>query len=83
MRMQPEETAAPMEEMLEVGLFSRSPAEKGFSPKDVIALERRPIRSGQQTITFTVDRKPASAGVDPYAKLIDRNADDNLAKVGG
>ena len=77
------ETAAPLDESLDVGVFARSPADKGFSAKDVIALERRPVRSGAQTITFTVDRKPAVAGVDPYAKLIDRNADDNLAKVGG
>ena len=34
-------------------------------------------------MTFTVDRLPKFAGVDPYAKLIDRNADDNLVKVGG
>ncbi|CAN5151874.1 M1 family metallopeptidase [soil metagenome] len=77
------ETPTPLDEMLEVGVFARSPSEAGFGPKDVLALERRPIRSGVQTLTFTVNAAPKSAGVDPYAKLIDRNADDNLAKVGG
>ena len=77
------ETASPLDEALEVGVFARSPSAAGFGPKDVIALERRPIRSGVQEITFTVNRAPAFAGVDPYAKLIDRNADDNLATVGG
>ncbi len=77
------ETPTPLDEALEVGLFARSPSDAGFGPKDVIALERRPIRSGAQTVTFTVDRLPKFAGIDPYAKLIDRNAEDNLTKVGG
>ena len=77
------ESPTPLDEVLEVGVFDKSPSEAGFGPKNVIALERRPIHSGVQTVTFTVDRKPLSAGVDPYAKLIDRNADDNLVKVGG
>ena len=77
------ETEAPLDEALEVGVFARSPSEAGFGPQDVLALKRVPIRSGDQTLTFTVDRAPKSAGVDPYAKLIDRNADDNLVKVGG
>lgn len=77
------ETQTPLDEALEVGVFDKSPAEAGFGPANVIALEHRPIHSGAQTVTFTVDRKPTTAGIDPYAKLIDRNADDNLAKVGG
>ena len=43
--------------------------------------ERRPIRSGRQTVTFTVDREPRFAGIDPYNKRIDRNSDDNVMAV--
>ena len=49
----------------------------------MLHLQRTPIRSGTQSVTVTVDRPPKFAGVDPYAKLIDRNTDDNLAPVGG
>jgi hypothetical protein len=45
-------------------------------------MAKRPIRSGTQTLTFTVDREPRYAGVDPYNYLIDRNSDDNVAKAG-
>ena len=45
-------------------------------------MERRPIRTGVQTLTFTVDKAPTWGGVDPYNYLIDRNSDDNLLKAG-
>ncbi len=44
-------------------------------------MERRTLHSGSQKIKVTVDRKPAFVGVDPYNKRIDRNSDDNLARV--
>ena len=57
------------------------PAKPGFSGRSVIAFERRPVHSGVQTVTLVVSRAPKFAGVDPYNKLIDRNADDNGIKV--
>jgi len=39
------------------------------------------IRSTEQTITVTVPRKPAHAGIDPYHLLIDREMDDNIEEV--
>lgn len=77
------ETATPMNEMLDIGLFTAQPGKKGFDKKSVLFLERRPIRTGKQTITVTVAKKPAWVGVDPYSILIDRNSDDNLFKIGG
>jgi ABC-2 type transport system permease protein len=77
------ETEAPLNETLDVGLFTAMPGEKGFSGKSVVAMTKRPIRSGTQTLTFVVDKAPKYAGVDPYNYLIDRNSDDNVAKVGG
>ena len=80
---QGKETAAPLNETLDVGLFSAEPGKKGFSAKSVIALQRLPIRSGDQTLRLIASAEPKFGGVDPYNKLIDRNGDDNVLKVGG
>ena len=34
-----------------------------------------------KTFVITVDQQPTLAGIDPYNKLIDRNADDNEIDV--
>jgi hypothetical protein len=44
-------------------------------------MERRPIHTGVQTLTFTLDREPRFAGIDPYNMRIDRNSDDNVMAV--
>ena len=76
------ETEAPLDETLDVGLFSAEPGKTGFDRSKVIDFERRPIRSGVQTLTLIAGRLPRFGGVDPYNKLIDRNADDNITEVG-
>ncbi|PVM85080.1 aminopeptidase [Caulobacter radicis] len=75
------ETDAPLNEVLDVGLFTAEPGKKGFEQKNVVAMERRPIRSGTQTLTFVTPVAPRFAGVDPYNFVIDRNGDDNVVKV--
>lgn len=75
------ETEAPLAEIIDVGLFTAMPGDKGFDKSKVVLLDKRPIRSGSQTLTFTVDREPVFAGVDPYNYLIDRNGDDNVLKA--
>jgi len=77
------ETDAPMAELVDVGLFTAMPGDKGFDRSKVILFEKRPIKTGMQTLTFTVDKAPRYVGVDPYNFMIDRNSDDNLTKVGG
>lgn len=79
---QGEETAAPLNETFDVGLFTAEPGKAAFDENDVVLLERRPIRSGVQTLRFVTTRKPLFAGVDPYNKWIDRNSDDNVKAVG-
>ena len=59
------ETEVPMNDLVEVGVFGETRA-------DTIYLARHRIRSGTQTITVTVPRKPAIAGVDPFRKLVER-----------
>ncbi|CAN1567858.1 M1_APN_like domain containing protein [Caulobacteraceae bacterium] len=76
------ETASPMAEMLDVGLFTAMPGDKTFDRSKVVVMQPRMIRSGTQTLTFTVDKEPTYGGVDPYNYLIDRNSDDNLLKAG-
>ena len=70
-------------EGIEVGLFAANPWSDAFAAKDVIILERRPIRSGAQALTFVTDRRPAYAGIDPYGYYIDRNSRDNVQPVAG
>lgn len=77
------ETASPMAEVLDVGLFTVMPGDKAFDSAKVVMMARRPIRAGTQTLTFTVDKAPKYGGVDPYNYLIDRNSDDNVLKAGG
>jgi len=68
------ETEVPMDDAVEIGLF----AGEGAAP---LYLGRHRIRSGRQSITLTVPRAPSSAGIDPYRKLIQREAEDNLVRV--
>ena len=75
------ETPTPLDEAIDVGVFAAEPGKAGFRPADVLHLAAQPLRTGEQRVTVTVDRPPRFAGVDPYAKLIDRNTDDNLVLV--
>ena len=64
-------------------MFSRRPDNNAFSRDDVLAFERHPVKSGTQTVTVLLPDgpEPAFAGIDPYLKRIDRNADDNITSV--
>jgi aminopeptidase N len=75
------ETKTQLAEPIEIGLFTARPGLGAFSSKDVIVMERRPIRSGTQQIVVHSAKKPTFAGVDPYNFYIDRNSDDNVKEV--
>ncbi|MDB5432656.1 MAG: aminopeptidase [Caulobacter sp.] len=72
------ETPSPLSETMDVGLFTAEPGKAGFNASKVLALERRAIHSGRQTLTFITAKAPVIGGVDPYNVVIDRNPDDNL-----
>ena len=72
------ETETTIAERIEVGLFTAEPGSDAFDAKNVIIMERRPIRSGAQVLKFVTDRKPTHAGIDPYNYYIDRNSVDNV-----
>jgi ABC-2 type transport system permease protein len=78
---QGKETEAPLDEPFEVGVFTAEPGKADFKADSVLRFERRPIKTGKQTITLVVEREPKFVGVDPYNKRIDRNSDDNLKRV--
>jgi ABC-2 type transport system permease protein len=75
------ETETPLSERIEVGLFTAQPGLDVFDEKDVLFMERQPIRSGKQVLKFVTAKKPSFAGVDPYCFYIDRNAGNNIAAV--
>ncbi len=75
------EAPAPLDEQMDVGLFSAEPGKAGFDRTKVLAFSRTQLHSGTQVIHLIVDKPPRFAGVDPYDTVIDRNADDNIARV--
>ncbi len=76
------ETEVSMDDWVEIGVFA--PAEEGDEElSEPLYVQRHRIRSGAQTITVTVPRKPLLAGIDPY-HLLDWEEladDDNIEGV--
>jgi ABC-2 type transport system permease protein len=75
------ETDTPLNERIEIGLFTAEPGRKVFDTKNVILMERHPLRSGRQVLKFVTTTRPAYAGVDPYNFYIDRESADNVMAV--
>lgn len=76
------ETELPMNEPVEIGVFDLT-EEGTVNVSDPLHLAKHDIRSGHQTITVTVSRKPVLAGVDPRHLLDweEREDDDNIERV--
>lgn len=77
------ESKAALAGSIDIGLFDQNPGYGAFAAKDIVLMERRPVRSGTQEIRIVSTRKPAFAGLDPYNKYVDRNGDDNVVAVTG
>jgi hypothetical protein len=73
------ETAVPMDEWVQIGVFA--PTGPGAEFGETLYLQMHRIRSGEQTITVTVPREPSDAGIDPYLLLIDLERFDNVEEV--
>jgi hypothetical protein len=76
------ETEMPMDEWVPVGVFG--PADPGSSELSApLYVQMHRVRSGRQTITVTVPRKPILAGIDPYHLLdwVEEGDDDNIEGV--
>ena len=75
------ETETPLNERIEIGLFTAEPGQLAFDESHVLRMERHPIRSGKQVLKFVSDKQPLYAGVDPYNFYIDRDAANNVSAV--
>ncbi len=70
------ETPMPLADFIDIGVFSGKKDEE-----KPLYMKREKITREHQTFTIVVDERPTRAGIDPYNKLIDRIADDNMIDV--
>jgi ABC-2 type transport system permease protein len=75
------ETEAPLNELFDVGLFTEEPGKRGYKKESIVLSERIIIKSGEQRLTYIVDKVPAVVGIDPFNFHVDRNSDDNFTQV--
>jgi hypothetical protein len=70
------ETPLPLADYIDIGVF------KGKKDEEMpLYMRRERITRDHQFFTVIVDERPTRAGIDPYNKLIDRVADDNMIDV--
>ncbi|MGA8429543.1 MAG: M1 family aminopeptidase [Candidatus Sulfotelmatobacter sp.] len=70
------ETPMLLADYIEIGVFSGKKDEE-----KPLYLKKEKLTDEHKTFVITVDEQPTLAGIDPYNKLIDRNADDNMIGV--
>ena len=70
------ETPMPLADYIEIGVFSGKKDEE-----KPLYLKKEKFTEEHRTFEIIVDEQPTLAGIDPYNKLIDRNADDNMIDV--
>jgi ABC-2 type transport system permease protein len=76
------ETEVPLDEVLDLGVYPKADASLGERDlPEPLAFERVRVRSGTNRFEVVVDGEPDRVGIDPLAKRIDRNPDDNLRRV--
>ena len=66
----------PLDDYIDIGVFSGKKDEE-----KPLSLKKEKLTQEHQTFEIVVDQKPTRAGIDPYNKLIDRIADDNMIDV--
>jgi len=70
------ETSVALADYIEIGVFSGKKDEE-----KPLYLKKEKFTEEHKTFVIVVDQQPTLAGIDPYNKLIDRNADDNMIDV--
>jgi ABC-2 type transport system permease protein len=70
------ETPMVLADYIEIGVFSGKKDEE-----KPLYLKKEKFTEDHKTFEIVVDQQPTLAGIDPYNKLIDRNADDNMIDV--
>jgi ABC-2 type transport system permease protein len=70
------ERPMPLSDYIEVGVFKGKKDEE-----QPLYLRKEKFTQEQKTFEIVVDEMPTRAGIDPYNKLVDRIADDNMIDV--
>jgi hypothetical protein len=70
------ESPMPLHDLIDIGVFTGKKDEE-----KPLYLKKEWLTQPSQTFEIVVDQPPTRAGIDPYNKLIDRNADDNWMDV--
>ena len=70
------ETSLGLNDYIEIGVFRGKKDEE-----QPLYLKKEKITQEQSTYEIVVNEMPTRAGIDPYNKLVDRNADDNMIDI--
>jgi len=73
------EREVPVNDWIEIGALAAP--EKGKKYGEVLHRERIHMATGTATYSFTTDKLPDKAGIDPLLLMVDRVPDDNLKSV--
>ena len=76
-----EQTEEDIDYLIDIGVFTENLDDAYEGTDHVLYLERQRINETTMRFELVVDEEPLYAGIDPYNKLIDRNSDDNLARI--
>ena len=71
------ESEVPMNDWLDVAVYGT----RDGGEEEILAIEKRRFRAGEQTVTLDVEGTPTRAGVDPRFLFVDRNKGDNTVAV--
>jgi hypothetical protein len=71
------ETSRPLDDYLDIAVFGAKGKDTPPEGK-ILALEKRHLTKGEDTIELVVDELPVKAGIDPFNKMIDRNPENNM-----
>jgi ABC-2 type transport system permease protein len=70
------ESPMPLADFIDIGVFTGKADEE-----KPLYMKRERFTREHETFTIVVDQQPTRAGIDPYNKLIDRIADDNVIDI--
>jgi ABC-2 type transport system permease protein len=73
-----------IDDLVDIGVFSLVDIDVfsgRWKDEQALFLARRRITQPETEFELIVNKRPTSAGIDPYNKLIDRNPDDNVVTV--
>ena len=70
------ESPMPLADYVDIGVFKGKAGEE-----QPLSMQLVKLTAERRRFTIVVDERPTRAGIDPYNKLIDRDADDNMIDV--